>query len=47
VARAEGEVAHLALDPAEVAAVTAGGDTFLEDFVENCVMKCPLLPRGE
>jgi hypothetical protein len=47
VAGAEGEVAHLALDPAGVSPIAAGHDVFLEDLVENRFMKGPPLPRGE
>jgi hypothetical protein len=43
----EGEVAHLALDAAGIAAIAAGDCTFIKDFVENGVMKCLPLPRGE
>jgi hypothetical protein len=43
----EREVAHLALDPAEIALVAAGDDAFLKDLVENRFMKGPPLPRGE
>jgi hypothetical protein len=39
VARAEREIAHLALDPTLVAPIAAGDDAFLEDFVENRAMK--------
>ena len=47
VARAEGEVAHLALDAAGIAAIAAGDNTFLKDLVENRVMKSSPLLRGE
>jgi hypothetical protein len=47
MARAERKIAHLALDPTMVAPVAAGDDAFLEDFVENRVMKSSSLPRGE
>jgi hypothetical protein len=47
VARAEREVAHLALDPTLVAPVAARNDAFLEDFVENRAMKYDPLPRGK
>jgi hypothetical protein len=47
VTRAEREVAHLALDASEIGPIAAGHYAILEDFVENGVMKCPLLPRGE
>jgi hypothetical protein len=43
----EGEVAHLAFDATGIAPIAAGDDTFLEDLVENGVMKCSLVPRGE
>ncbi len=44
---AEGEVAHLALDASGIAPISAGHNAILEDFIENCVMKFLLLPRGE
>jgi hypothetical protein len=47
VSRAEREIAHLALDASEIAAVAAGHDAFLEDLVENRFMKRPRLRRGE
>jgi len=47
VSREEREVAHLALDSAEIAAVAAGYDAFLEDLIEDRFMKSPLLRRGE
>jgi len=47
VTRTEREVAHLALYASGIAPITAGHYAILEDFVENRVMKCPLLPRGE
>ena len=40
------EIAHLALDPAKVAAVAAGDDTFLKNLVEHPMMKGPSLRRG-
>jgi hypothetical protein len=43
----EREVAHLAFDAAEAAAVAAGYDAFLKYLVENRFMKSPLLRRGE
>ena len=47
MARAEREVAHLALDAAGIAAIAAGDNTFLKDLVENRVMKSSPLLRGE
>jgi hypothetical protein len=47
VPRTKREVAHLALDAAGIAPVTAGEDAFLKDLVENRFMKGPPLPRGE
>jgi hypothetical protein len=47
VARAEREVAHLALEAAGIAAIAAGDNAFLKDLVENRVMKCSPLLRGE
>jgi hypothetical protein len=47
MARAEREIAHLALDAAGIAPIAAGHNAFLEDFVENRVMKSPPLRRGE
>jgi hypothetical protein len=41
------EIAHLALNPAEVAAVAAGDDAFLEYLGKHCLMKGFLLRRGE
>jgi hypothetical protein len=46
VSRAKREIAHLALDAAEIAPVAAGYDAFLEDLVKNRLMKSPLLRRG-
>ena len=43
----EGVVAHLALDPARIAFVSTGDDAFLEDFVEDRLMKGFLVRRGE
>jgi hypothetical protein len=47
VARAEREVAHLALEAAGITAIAAGDNAFLKDLVENRVMKCSPLLRGE
>ena len=47
MSRAEWKIAHLALDPAEVATVAAGHDAFLKDLVEDRFMKSHPLPRGE
>jgi len=47
VARAEREVAHLALDAARVASFSAGDDPLLEDFIEYAVMKGHFVLRGE
>jgi hypothetical protein len=47
VLRSGREIAHLALDAAEIAPVSAGNNAILEDFVENRFMKSPLLRRGE
>jgi hypothetical protein len=47
MARAQWEVAHLALHAAEVAPVAAGHDALLEDFIQNCVMKGFPAQRGE
>jgi hypothetical protein len=44
---AEREFAHLALDPAEFAAVAAGRDPFFKYLVDDGFMKFPLLQRGE
>jgi hypothetical protein len=44
---ADWKIAHLALDPAKVAAVAAGDDTFLKSLVEHLIMKGPSLRRGE
>ena len=41
------EVTHLALDAAEIAAIAAGDDAFLEYFAKHCVMKCSPVRRGE
>jgi hypothetical protein len=40
------EIAHLALNAAEVAAVAAGDDAFLEYLGKHCLMKGFLLGRG-
>ena len=45
--RSQREVAHLALDPAGIAAAAAGDDAVLEDFVEDALMKGSTQPRGE
>jgi hypothetical protein len=47
VAWTEGKAAHLALDATGIAPIAAGDDPFFEDLVENGVMKCSLLLRGE
>ena len=47
MARAEREVAHLALDAARVASVAAGDDPLLQDFFEYAVMKGHFVLRGE
>jgi hypothetical protein len=47
MSRAEWKFAHLALDPAEVAAVAAGDDAFLKNLVEHLIMKGSPLRRGE
>jgi hypothetical protein len=47
MARSEREVAHLAFDSAEIAAVAAGHDAFFKYLVEDRLMKGPLLRRGE
>ena len=43
----EWEVAHLAFDPARIAAIAAGYDPFLQDFDENGAMKSFTVLRGE
>jgi hypothetical protein len=43
----EREIAHFALDAAEIAAVAAGHDAFFKYLVEDRLMKGPLLLRGE
>ena len=43
----EREIAHFALDPAEVAVVAAGDDALLEYLVKDRFMESPLLQRGE
>lgn len=45
--RTQRELAHFTLDAARVAAAAAGGDTLLEDFVENLLMKLFPILRGE
>ena len=47
MSRAEREIAHLALDPAEIAAVAAGDDAFLEYLAKHRLMKGSPLRRGE
>ena len=47
MAGAKREVAHLALDAARVASVTAGDNPLLQDFVEYAVMKGHPVLRGE
>ena len=37
------KIAHFALDPAEVAPVATGDDTFLQNFVEHLIRKGLLL----
>src|SRR5260370_21792532 len=44
---ADGKVAHLALDAAFAAAVTAGCDVLIENFVEHSVMQGTALARGK
>ena len=43
----EREIAHLALDAAEIAAVAAGDDAFLEYLAKHGLMKSSSLRRGE
>lgn len=47
MSRPERELAHLAFDTSEIAAVAAGDDTFLKSFVKDPVMKRSPLRRGE
>jgi hypothetical protein len=47
MSRAEWEVTHLTLDTSGIAAISAGNNAILEDFVENRVMKFLHLLRGE
>lgn len=47
MARAQGEVAHLALHAAEVSPVAARHDALLQDFIEDGVMKGFPVLRGE
>ena len=47
MARTERKVAHLALDPAKIAAIAAGDDVFLEYFAKHRLMKGSPLRRGE
>ena len=42
----EREIAHLALNAAEIAAVAAGDDAFLEYLAKHCLMKGSPLCRG-
>ena len=42
-----GRFAHLALDAAEIAAIAAGDDAFLEYFAKHRLMKGSPLRRGE
>ena len=44
---ANGEAAHLALDAAFVAAMAAGRDALLQDFVEDRAMQRRPVRRGE
>jgi len=46
-ARAQREVAHLALRAARVAAPPPAGDAFLQDLFQHALMKGDPLPRGE
>ena len=45
--RSQREVAHLALDPARIAAAAAGDDALLQDFFQYAVMKLFPQSRGE
>jgi hypothetical protein len=45
--RTEWEFTHLPLDSAEIAAVAAGDDAFLEYLVEDRFMEGLLPPRGK
>ncbi len=47
MSRSEREIAHFAFDASEIAAVTAGDDSFLKNFVEDLAMKGSPLRRGE
>lgn len=47
MSRAEWKIAHLVLDPAEVATVAAGDNAFLKNLVEYLIMKGSPLRRGE
>jgi hypothetical protein len=47
VTRTQREVAHLALDPAWIAAAAAGDDPVLEKLIEHLVMKGFPQLRGE
>jgi len=45
--RSQREVAHLALDAARVAPAAAGANAFLQNLLENTIMKLFPQPRGE
>ena len=45
--RSQREVAHLAFDPAWIAAAAAGDDAVLEKLIEHLVMKGFAQLRGE
>jgi len=47
VTRAQREVAHLALDPAWIAAAAVGDDAFLQNLLQHPVMKLFPQLRGE
>ena len=47
VSAAQRKVAHLSFDASDVASVTPGIETLLQDLVEHAVMKRAPLPRGE
>jgi hypothetical protein len=47
LSRSEREIAHLAFDSAEIAAVAAGDDAFLKYLLEHLAMKGSPLRRGE
>ena len=44
--RSQLEVAHLALDPAWIAAAATGDDALLQNFFQYAVMKLFAQPRG-